>query len=344
MHSRRIPFPPRRPIAVGCVVGLACWMVTGCDVKSDSEAPRRLRMGHVYEVKSPTHTFGASQLNGQLQQFRADLEIRIYPAAQLGNEAELLEQLVAGEIDLVIAGPSFLAMWYPPLGVFDAAYVFEDLEHMLRVADGEVMRSHWEELRRRFGVRVLGTWAYGARHMTGNRPIRSPGDLSGFRLRLPGAATWQASGKALGASPLPIAFSEVYMALQQGIADGQENPIPVIHAKGFHEVQRYLILTGHIQSSVQVLVNERLWQGLTVSQQDALQAAVVGLGDDLLRGIRAQEAELLAQWQADGTLEIIADVDVPAFERRAQDFFAEGFPFSSLYTEIARERVGTSKP
>jgi tripartite ATP-independent transporter DctP family solute receptor len=295
-------------------------------------------MGHVYEVKSPTHTFGASKLNGRLQQADVGLELRVYPAAQLGSESELLEQLVAGEIDMVIAGPSFLAMWHPPVGVFDAAYAFQDLEHMLKVADGPLMAPHWEQLRRRFGVRVLGTWAYGVRHITGNRPIRHPDDLRGFRLRLPAAAVWQASGKALGASPMPIAFAEVYMALQQGIADGQENPVPVIYAKGFQEVQEYLSLTGHIQSSIQLLINERVWQRLTPSQREALRQAIAGLSDEVLAGIRQQEAELLEQWRSSGAIEIIDDVDVAAFEERSRRFFAEGFPFSSLYMKISNDR------
>lgn len=344
------PFNPVGPCRLDCqasitrrtAAALACMLLfalaSGCDRLADPDAPRRLRMGHVYEVKSPTHAFGAAHLNARLQESDVDLELAVFPSAQLGSESELLEQLVAGELDLAIAGPSFLAMWHPPLGVFDAAYAFEDLEHMLEVADGPVMAPHWEELRRRFGIRVLGTWAYGARHITGNRPIRHPEDLSGFRLRLPGASVWQASGKALGASPMPIAFSEVYMAMQQGIADGQENPVPVIHAMGFHEVQRYLSLTGHIQSSIQLLINERVWQGLSGPQQVALQEAVIGLGGDVLTGTRRQESELLEQWREDGTMQVIDDVDIAAFEQRARRFFSDGFPFSPLYRDIAADR------
>lgn len=313
-------------------------MLVGCGDGQPADGVLRLKMGHVYELKNPTHAFGAAYLNERLQQADVGLQLNVYPAAQLGSEAELLEQLVAGELDLAIAGPSFLAMWHPPVGVFDAAYVFRDLEHMLEIADGDVMAPHWEEFRRRFGVRILGTWAYGVRHITGNVPIRHPDDLKGFRLRLPDAAVWQASGKALGASPMPIAFSEVYMALQQGIADGQENPVPVIQAKGFQEVQTCLSLTGHINSSIQVLINDRSWQRLSADQQQALQQIVRDLGRDVLQGIRQQEAELLTQWKQDGTMQIIEDVDVPAFEQRSRAFFQSGFPFSPLYLEIASDR------
>ncbi len=322
------------------IPAIGCGGVTG-------DADTALRLGHVYEFSSPTHHFGTSRLNERLNEEGSDLRVNVYPAAQLGNEAELLEQLVAGEIDLAIAGPSFLAMWHPPLGAFDAAYAFTDLDDMLTVAEGPLMAPHWERLRERFGVRVLATWAYGVRHLTANRPLRHPDDLAGFRLRMPGARVWQESGAALGASPMPMAFSEVYMALQQGIADGQENPIPVIHSMGFHEVQKFLILTGHIQSSIQILINERTWERLDEREQAALQNAVRRLGDEVLAGIAEQEAELLSSWRADGTMRIIEDVDLPAFRHRARDYFSSDFPFSSLYRQITAEgdqRMGRSEP
>lgn len=312
----------------------------GCVPVEKTGEVHRLRLGHVYEVNSPTHAFGTAHLNDRLQQAGVDLQVSVYPAAQLGSEAELLEQLVAGEIDLAIAGPSFLAMWHPPLGAFDAAYAFNDLEHMLQVAGGPSVAPHWAQLRERFGVRVLATWAYGARHITSNRPIRSPEDLKGFRLRMPGARVWQESGAALGASPMPMAFSEVYMALQQGIADGQENPVPVIYSMGFHEVQQYLTMTGHIQSSIQVLINERVWQRLSAAQQAALLDVVEQLGHEVLVGIRDQERELLDRWRREGPMQVIDDVDVDAFQRRARDYFSTGFAFSPLYREITATAPG----
>jgi|GEM_PF-304442 len=335
-RSDRRRFVATLAAVCGCVVG-------GCDA-----APRgdlaRLRLGHVYEVNSPTQQFGMARLNDRLAAAGVALQVDVYPGAQLGNEAELLEQLVAGEIDMAIAGPSFLGMWVPQLGVFDAAYVFTDLEQMLGVAEGPLMAPYWAALRERYGVRVLTTWAYGSRHITANRPIRHPDDLKGFRLRLPAARVWQESGAALGASPMPMAFSEVYMALQQGIADGQENPIPVIRSMGFQEVQKYLVLTGHIQSSVQVLINERSWGRLNPADQQALATAVAELGSEVLAGIRAEEQELLESWRQEQTMRIISDVDVAAFRRRAAEYFGEGFEFSDLYRQIAADGSPAPQP
>lgn len=328
---------------IASLAGAFGLVFAGCDVVPQGDLAR-LRLGHVYEVNSPTQQFGMARLNDRLAASGVALQVDVYPGAQLGNEAELLEQLVAGEIDMAIAGPSFLGMWVPQLGVFDAAYVFTDLEQMLSVAEGPLIAPYWEALRERYGVRVLTTWAYGSRHITANRPVRHPDDLKGFRLRLPAARVWQESGSALGASPMPMAFSEVYMALQQGIADGQENPIPVIRSMGFQEVQKYLVLTGHIQSSIQILVNERSWNRLKAVDQQALAAAVEELGSEVLAGIRAEESELLETWRQEQTMQIITDVDVAAFRRRAAEYFGKGFEFSELYRQITADAPPADHP
>ena len=313
--------------------------ICGCQSDDAADKPRRLRMAHVYEVSAPTHAYGTAHLAERLRQTTADLDVTVYPASQLGSEAELLEQLVAGELDLAISGPSFLAMWHPPLGVLDAAFASRDLDHMLQTARGKDMAPHLDELRERYDVRVLDTWAYGSRHITSNVPIRHPDDLNGFRLRLPASRVFQESGRALGASPMPISFSEVYLALQQGIADGQENPVPVIKAMGFHEVQEYLNLTGHIQSSVQILMNERTWQRLDTDQQAALLKTVRELGKEVYRGTIEDEKRLIQQWRKDGTMQIVEDVDVDAFRVRAREYFSSGFAFSELYNRITSEPV-----
>ena len=315
------------------VVGLS----SGCGDPQVADKPLMLRMAHVYEVNSPTHAYGTKFLSERICSKTSDLDVTVYPASQLGSESELLEQLVAGELDLVITGPSFLAMWHPPIGVLDAAYSSRDLDHMLEIAGSEEMAPEWDALRSKYEVRVLDTWAYGSRHVTSNVPIRHPDDLEGFRLRSPGARIFQASAEALGASPMPIAFSEVYLALQQGIADGQENPVPVIQSMGFQEVQKCLNLTGHIQSSLQILVNERVWKKLDTQQKQALQDSIEELGGAVYEGLVADEKKLIEQWRSDGTMAIIEDVDMSAFQKRCREYFSEGFEFSEVYNRITEE-------
>jgi len=316
---------------------LAVVLLCGCAAEDAEDKPLMLRMAHVYEVNSPTHAYGTEFLSARLREKTDELDVTVYPGAQLGSESELLEQLVAGELDLAISGPSFLAMWHPPLGVLDAAFVSRDIDHMLEIARSEEMAAEWDELRKEYDLRVLDTWAYGSRHLTSNIPIRHPDDLKSFRLRCPSARIFQASGEALGARTMPIAFSEVYLALQQGIADGQENPVPVIKSMGFHEVQKCLNITGHIQSSLQILVNERTWKKMTPEQQDALLETIQELGREVNEGLVKDEKRLVEEWRQDGTMEIIQDVDVDAFQARCRKYFSKGFEFSDVYNRLTAE-------
>ena len=114
-------------------------LVFGCRSENTDDSTLILRMAHVYEVTAPTHGYGTAQLSERLRDKTEGLDLKVYPASQLGSESELLEQLVAGELDLAISGPSFLAMWHPPIGVLDAAFVSRDLDHMLEIARSEEM-------------------------------------------------------------------------------------------------------------------------------------------------------------------------------------------------------------
>lgn len=330
-----------RAVGLAAVVVLAA--VAGCEGPVPG-GPRVLRLAHVYEPGAPTHKYGAMRLAERVAAAGVGLELRVFPSGQLGNEGELLEQLATGQLEMAIAGPSFLAMWHEPIGVFDAAFAFDDVDHLTEVSDGPLGQELWEGLRRRQGIRVLGTWFYGVRHITSNRPIRRVDDLRGFRLRMPGAKIWQASGRALGASPMPINFGEVYLALQQGMADGQENPVPTIQSMGFHEVQKYLNLTAHIQSSTQVLVADLVWERLSAEQQEALREAVRRTAAEVREGIAADEQRILAQWEQSGAMEVVADVDINAFRSHARRYFEEGWSFSDLYRRIAGLRTEDPLP
>jgi TRAP-type transport system periplasmic protein len=132
-----------------------------------------------------------------------------------------------------------------------------------------------------------------------------------------------------------VEFAEVYLALQQGVVDGQENPIPTIQAMGFHEVQDYINLTAHIQSSTQKLIAEGVWEQLSEPQQEALVEAVEEAGEEVARCIEEGDEAILDEWRETGEVEINDDIDVDAFQERAQEHFSDGFVFSDLYVQIS---------
>lgn len=299
----------------------------------DQHGTQRLKVAHVYEVRSPSHQYGVAHLNERLKLAGSNVSVTVFPDSQLGSESELVEQCVAGELEIVVAGPSFLSMWHPPLGIFDAAFAFRDLDHMLQVANSPLLNQHWEVLRQKFGVRLLDTWAYGTRHITSNRPIRNLADMSGFRLRFPSAKIWQQSGQAMGASPMAIPFADVYLALQTGTADGQENPIPVIASKSLDRVQKFLCLTGHIQSSTVVIINDRVWNRLASREQQLLRSTVLELGKEAYQGLLKDEQEILQRWRQEQHITIIDNVEIEPIRRRCLEFFSHGHPFSELYRQ-----------
>ena len=170
------------------------------------------------------------------------VQIDLFPAGQLGNDPKVMEGVKLGTIDMGMTGNPFFTSFSPELNVFDLPYLFRDFDHVYKVLDGPIgaeMRLHLEK----HGFKVLGGLEIGFRNVTNNkRPIKTPDDLKGLKLRTtPNPAHLQAF-RLLGADPVPMPFTEVYLALKTGAVDGQENPIAHIYASKFHEVQKYHVL------------------------------------------------------------------------------------------------------
>jgi TRAP-type transport system periplasmic protein len=165
-------------------------------------------------------------------------------------------------------------------GVFEMPYLIVNRAHMKKVAENkQVQKTLFDPLPAR-GIRLLGVWENGFRHITNNRrPIKVPGDLNDIKLRVPGGVWRVKMFKAYGANPSPMPFAEVYSALQQGVMDGQENPFPQIFSAKFHEVQKYLSLTGHVYTPAYLIVSEDFWKKLPKDVQDTIAKIAWATGD-----------------------------------------------------------------
>src|SRR2546426_9002308 len=168
----------------------------------------------------------------------------------------------------------------PKYGVFEMPYIIVSRAHMKKVsAHPEVRKALFDPLPKQ-GLRVIGVWENGFRHITNNvRPIVKPDDLKGIKLRVPSGVWRVKMFKAYGANPSPMAFAEVYSALQQGVMDGQENPLAQIWSGKFHEVQKYLSMTGHVYSPAYIVVSESFWQKLPPDQRQVIEALGAEMGD-----------------------------------------------------------------
>lgn len=332
------PFRTALPLSV---IGLMTLAACGGDGDAGDNgtgggADHSLSFAHVLSESQPWHTCGAVAFQDSIEDSDTGLSLELYPAAQ--THADTLEQLDAidaGNLDITWATPAQLGTRLDTLSVFDAAYLFADADHMMTAARTEAAEELWEQLRTEHGMRVIGIGYYGTRHLTANHPVTTPDDMSGVKLRVLDAPLWLDNGRVLGGQPTPVAFSELYLALQQGVVDAQENPLPVIEAQSFDEVQDYVSLTGHVVAMMAVVISEDTWNDLSEDQQAAVLEAGEVLGDGVTECTLAQEDELLEAWSGpDSEVTVHTDVDLDAFRERANEVF---FPaYEDQWGEIYR--------
>ncbi len=203
------------------------------------------------------------------------VKLQVFCCAQLGSERELAEGVRLGTINMTsVAAEGALPAWVPELQVFGLPFIIRDRDHIYKVLDGPIGKELERKLSAQ-GFVVLGWWELGFRNMTTkDKPIRTPDDLKGLKMRVQEAKVWLGLMRALGAIPTPIPFGELYSALQQGVVDGQENPIVTITSMKFYEVQKQVGLTEHTYTALPVLASKKWWDTLKPAQRDVIAASV----------------------------------------------------------------------
>lgn len=255
------------------------------------------KLGH---VGAPDHIFeiGAKKFSELvLQKTNGQVRIDTYPGGQLGGDRDMFEGLQMGTIEFAIEGPidSFL----PITSVVNLPYLFKNSDHVYKFLDGPLGKQVFSGLEK-MGIHHLAEMENGWRLITSNKPINSLADLKGMKIRVPESPVFRDTFTALGASPVPIAFTELYSALQQGVVDGQENPIFHIMTQRFYEVQKYTALTRHIYMNAPLLVSMKFWQKLTPEQQKAIEEAAVEATQYQRQVAQMKESELLEQLKSKG--------------------------------------------
>jgi tripartite ATP-independent transporter DctP family solute receptor len=228
-----------------------------------SLAQTKLKWAHVYETSEPFHTssvWAAQEIN---KRTNGRYQIDVYPASQLGKEADINQGLSLGSVDIIISGSSFAAKIYPPIGVTYYPYTFRDADHLLAYTKSDVFKELAKGYADKTGHHIVAVTYYGVRHTSSNRPIKTCADMKGLKMRVPDVPAYLAMPRACGANTAPIAFAEVYLALQNGTVEAQENPLTTIEAKKFYEVQKYIVLTGHIVDHLNTIISANLWKKLS---------------------------------------------------------------------------------
>ena len=271
-----------------------------------------LKLGHIAEPENP-YGQGADHFSNLVKErTKGEVIIQVYPSSQLGNQRDLVEGLTFGTVDMTLTGTAVLGNFIPEVAVFDLPFIFRDIPHAYKALDTVGMDLCKKGEGR--GMITLAIWENGVRHMTNNkRPIKTPEDMKGLKMRVMEQPVYIEMMKALGASPTPMAMSEHYTALQKGVIDGQENPLAHIATKRFYEVQKYISLTGHTYASEPLLISTISWKKLTPEQQQIVRQAALDTRDWQRELCRNLEGTFLKTIKDSGKSEVNDDVDKAAF-------------------------------
>jgi tripartite ATP-independent transporter DctP family solute receptor len=236
-----------------------------------ASAQTKLKWAHVYEVAEPYHTEALWAADEIKKRTSGRYEIGVFPTSQLGNENQINEGLGLGTVDMIYTGVAFAGSIHKPIAITNAPFVLRDFDHFMAYRASPLFRTIAKGYEDKTKHKVITLTYYGQRHVTANKAITRPEDMKGMKLRVPPAPLFLMFTKSVGANATPIAFAEVYLALQQGTVDGQENPLPTIMAKKFYEVQSHINLTGHITEMRFVIVSGSLWSQLSVGEREVFQ-------------------------------------------------------------------------
>lgn len=256
-------------------------------------AQTKLKWAHVYETSEPFHTESVWAAEEIRKRTNGRYQIDVYPASQLGKENDINQGLTLGTVDMIISGSSFAAKAFPRIGVTYYPYTFRSPEHLLAYTKSDIYKELTRGYEDKSGHTIVATTYYGTRHTTSNKPVTKCDDLKGLKMRVPDVPAYLAMPRACGANTAPIAFAEVYLALQNGTVEAQENPLPTIEAKKFFEVQKHIVLTGHIVDHLNTVVSGRLWKQLSADDRKVFTDVALEAAERATRKVAAREKELV---------------------------------------------------
>lgn len=297
-------------------------------------AQTKLKWGHVYEPGEPFHRHAVWAAEEIKKRSNGKYQIDVYPASQLGRDNDLMQGLAMGSVDMTLSGSSFAAKSFPRIGVTYYPYTFRDAAHLVAYSKSDIFRELADGYAAKSGHQIVSMSYYGVRHTSSNRAFRTCAEMKGLKIRVPDLPMYTAMPRSCGANPAPIAFAEVYLALQNGTVEAQENPLPTIEAKKFFEVQKNVILTGHIVDHVNTIVGAHLWKKLSDAEKKMFTEVTQEASARATAEIVQREKELVAEFRQKG-LNII---EVNAGEFR--DAVVKSVPFEQFgYQKADWDRI-----
>jgi tripartite ATP-independent transporter DctP family solute receptor len=302
------------------------------------QAQQKLKWAHVYETSEPYHTESVWAAGEIKKRSNGKFDIQVFPASTLGKETDINQGLTLGTVDMIISGPSFAARTYPRFGIAYYPFIFRDGDHLIAYSKSPVFQEMVNEFRSKTGIQVTAYTYYGARHTTAQKPFTNCAGMKGIKIRVPDVPAYRATPEACGANPTPIAFAEVYLALQNGTVEAQENPLTTIEAKKFFEVQKAIMLTGHIVDGLTTQIAPHVWNKLSDAEKKMFTEVTQEAAVRATAKIKAREAELVDEFKKKG-LQIV-QVDRKSF----QDAVLKNKPLTSMgFTQSDFDKIQAAK-
>lgn len=296
--------------------------------------PVTLRLGHVWP-NTEIHAQAVEKFAAEVEEkSNGAVKVEVYGDGVLGDDKDLLEGLKVGTADIWVGGAGVLSGASATAKIFTVPFMLDSQEHFNKVYDGEVGQEISDRIQQESGYKVLSYWTRGARWLTVNKEVKTPQDMAGLKIRVPDSPVFVKSFEQLGAAPTPMNFGEVFTSLQQGVIDGQENPLSLIYNSKFNEVVKYLVKTEHVREPIAMVISEAKFNSLSPEQQQALLDAANGAGkqyayDEVVKG----DEGFLQKLQEGGMT--LVEPDLAAFQAKLDGFVDTNFPeIKEIYEKV----------
>jgi tripartite ATP-independent transporter DctP family solute receptor len=258
-----------------------------------AEAQTKLKWGHVYETSEAFHVEAVWAAGEIAKRTNNKYQVEVFPASQLGKETDINQGLSLGSVDMIYTGSSFAARSFPPMGVTYYPFTFRDSDHLLAFSKSDVFKEFAQGYKDKTGHQITATTYYGVRHTSSNRAFKTCAEMRGLKIRVPDVPAYLAMPRSCGANTTPIAFAEVYLALQNGTVEAQENPLTTIEAKKFYEVQKHIVLTGHIVDQLNTIIAKGLWDKLSEAERKIFTDVTQEAAARATARVKADESKLV---------------------------------------------------
>jgi len=317
-----------RRITAALVLPLSLVLAAGCTTSSNTPAAEgenptlTLKIGSSQPETQPNFYCGMKLLKERVEAQDLNLTLDLFPNSQLGPDAERFASVQSGDIDIDLQGGSAMSTAFPQIGVLDAAYAFNDIDHFFKWVD-ENGKDFFVDFNGATDTTIVDAWYFGMRTFTATAPIRKPEDLAKLKIRFPNTPQFLANAKALGANAVAIAVEELYLALQQGVAQGQENPVVATHAQKFDEILKVASLNNHQVGAHFVVMSDKTLDKMSQAQKDALFKAVHDIRAENRKCVDDETEKVLDGWRKDTSRTVVEidQVDRQAFISKAEAFF-----------------------